>query len=291
MGLLNNMTIFHGAGRQFGGVTGSHRVAFARGNARFNRFAGDMGHGIAPCAATPVGYLQPAVLSMPRTSGGIASHKQISANISETSANLVRGAGLEASLSGAIALTDAELGLIVSMLASLSASIGVTDAILSSTANLVAEITATMSVTDAQLGAIVDILASLSASISTTDAGIFATSEMYADLSVQNEFSSTNLANAVWNAAASDYNEVGTMGEKVNDAGSASNPWTEVIEGSYTATEVLRLLLAVAAGKTTIVDNGGGTATVTFRDTGDSKNRIVASMTGSERTTVTKDPS
>lgn len=35
---------------------------------------------------------------------------------------------------------------------------------------------------------------------------------------------------------------------------------------------------------------GGGAATVAFRDVADSKDRIVADMTGSERTTVTRDP-
>ncbi|MBK7330866.1 MAG: hypothetical protein IPI85_17805 [Dehalococcoidia bacterium] len=44
------------------------------------------------------------------------------------------------------------------------------------------------------------------------------------------------------------YNDVGTMGEKMNDAGSG-NPWTEVIEGSYTAAELLRIITAALAGE------------------------------------------
>jgi hypothetical protein len=38
------------------------------------------------------------------------------------------------------------------------------------------------------------------------------------------------------------------LAEKLNDAGSASNPWTEVIESGYTAAEILKLLAAVAQG-------------------------------------------
>jgi hypothetical protein len=38
---------------------------------------------------------------------------------------------------------------------------------------------------------------------------------------------------AVWNALASAYNESGTMGARLNDAGSASNPWAETLPGSY----------------------------------------------------------
>ena len=60
------------------------------------------------------------------------------------------------------------------------------------------------------------------------------------------------------------------------------------IEGNYTAAEVMRLLSAVAAGKSTIIDLGGGLATVTFRDINDTTDRVVADMTNSERTNVTK---
>ena len=76
------------------------------------------------------------------------------------------------------------------------------------------------------------------------------------------------------------------MGEKVN-----SSSWNEVIESGYTAAEVMRILAAVAVGKTTITDLGGGNATVAFRDQADTKNRILADMTGSERTDITLDPS
>lgn len=63
-----------------------------------------------------------------------------------------------------------------------------------------------------------------------------------------------------------------------------------LVEGGLTLRDVTRLLLAVAAGKTSIVDLGGGAATVTFRDVADTTDRVVADMTGSERTTVTRDP-
>jgi hypothetical protein len=103
--------------------------------------------------------------------------------------------------------------------------------------------------------------------------------------------SAYDIAQAVWAATAAGFNTAGTMGEKLNDAGSASNPWTEVIESGYTAAEILRLLAAVSFGKTNIVDNGGGSATVTFRDLADTKDRVDADMVGSERQTVTLDAS
>jgi hypothetical protein len=64
-----------------------------------------------------------------------------------------------------------------------------------------------------------------------------------------------------------------------------------VIESGYTAAEILRILTAVAAGKTVITDLGGGAATVEFRDIDDTKTRVEADMTDSERTSVTLDGS
>lgn len=69
----------------------------------------------------------------------------------------------------------------------------------------------------------------------------------------------------------------------------ATAVWAKTIEGTYTTGDVLRLLSAVAAGKSTIVDLGGGLATVTFRDINDTEDRVVADMTDSERTGVTLD--
>lgn len=59
-----------------------------------------------------------------------------------------------------------------------------------------------------------------------------------------------------------------------------------VIEGSITIKGALRLALAVLTGKS----SGGGTATVVFRDTGDTKARVTATVTADgNRTAVTRD--
>ena len=66
--------------------------------------------------------------------------------------------------------------------------------------------------------------------------------------------------------------------------------WANVVE-TLTAEEILRVLLAVASGKTTITDLGGGSATVKFRDLADTKDRVSADMDENERTSVTIDES
>ena len=60
-----------------------------------------------------------------------------------------------------------------------------------------------------------------------------------------------------------------------------------LVENGLSVSDILRVLLAVAAGKTDIV--GTGPTIVTFRDQADTKNRVRASMTGSERDAVTVD--
>lgn len=62
------------------------------------------------------------------------------------------------------------------------------------------------------------------------------------------------------------------------------------IDGTYTLRDVLKMLAAVSAGKTTITDLGGGAATVVFRDLADTADVVTASMSGSERSSVTLNP-
>lgn len=62
-----------------------------------------------------------------------------------------------------------------------------------------------------------------------------------------------------------------------------------LIEDGMTVKQALRLLLSVAVGKTTITDLGGGSAEVVFRDVNDTKDRVTASMIGSERSSVDVD--
>ncbi len=62
----------------------------------------------------------------------------------------------------------------------------------------------------------------------------------------------------------------------------------EVVEGSLTLRQILRILLAEAVGKAA----GGGTTSITFRDQADTKNRIAATVDASgNRSAVTLDAS
>jgi hypothetical protein len=85
---------------------------------------------------------------------------------------------------------------------------------------------------------------------------------------------------------------VATGGAEIDIPAIASGVWnaTSGVETGMTPKQALRVLTAILAGKTGIVDHGDGTATVTFRDVNDTTDRAVADMTGSERTEITLTP-
>jgi hypothetical protein len=84
------------------------------------------------------------------------------------------------------------------------------------------------------------------------------------------------VAEAVWSELLSAYDDSGMAGKYLRELGAGADPWASEIEGTHTAQDVLRYLLAFIGGKAT----GGGTANPVFRSTGDVKDRI--SMTVDE---------
>jgi hypothetical protein len=230
-------------------------------------------------AGFPNGATHPYSWSLGIKAGGLSSYNSSNIAFSAT-ADLLSVKTMDGSSS--ISFTSAgDLGLVISL-------DGTSSITFTSTADLdgIAQITGSSSIvfsSAADLGTLTA-LAGTSTITFSSDANLTGIARLDGTSGGAPELSPEGLAAAVWSAVAGDYNAAGTMGEKLNDAGSAANPWTEVIESGYTAEEILRILLAVAAGKTTISGSD-----VAFRDVADTKDRVAASMTGSERTTVTLD--
>lgn len=75
--------------------------------------------------------------------------------------------------------------------------------------------------------------------------------------------------------------------ETLSDEIAAKMASSEVIEGTYTLKDAIRIILAFAAGKV----SGGGTASIKFRSMGDDVDRIQATVDSSgNRTAVTINP-
>lgn len=85
---------------------------------------------------------------------------------------------------------------------------------------------------------------------------------MSADISAIGEIvTPATVAAAVWNAVAADFNNLGTMGELMNDAGAGGNPWDTLLEAGLTAGDIMLMLKAFANGEDFVVDNIDGTKT------------------------------
>jgi hypothetical protein len=285
MALIGNYSILNRQlSKQFGGTVASGFPAHITPTGFYkNRFGAFDNN-----AATPNGYLHPAAWVLPMKSGGMSSYNQTQFSITQSNAILVNAQYRTASGTIVFTQTSADLGQIFAGVASGSISLSAASASLSAIFEGVASGAISFAVADATLGGTFSMTAS--GTVVFTPSGLLtAKAFMEASAGGATPLSPEGLAAAVWSAAASAYNDAGTMGEKLNDAGSASNPWTEVIESGYTAGEILRLLAAVSFGKSNIIDLGGGSATVQFRDIADTKDRIEASMVGSERTSITID--
>lgn len=67
----------------------------------------------------------------------------------------------------------------------------------------------------------------------TTAANLKGYAGLSGDITPFTELSPENLAAAVWNAAASSFDGSGSMGQKLNAAGTAGDPWTQSLPGAY----------------------------------------------------------
>lgn len=202
-----------------------------------------------PKSGLPDGYRIPYAWVMPQTAGGLSTRNSVTGTGTiSTTALAVRLA--QANLTGSGDLT-AIGGLIVQLIADIAGSGEISDADLKAFLQAVASIGGSGGISSAQATGLGQLVAAMTG-LGTVDATLTGTGELTADLVVTGTGLTTgNVGAAVWAAIASANNTAGTMGEKLNDAGSASNPWTEVIEAGYTAAEILRILAAHAAGAAT----------------------------------------
>ena len=197
--------------------------------------------------ALPNGAYPSLTWFIPQQAGQIGSSNQIY-GLGSIVASLAGGRNATADLTGSGTVTNAFLSLIADLIASLT---GAGD--ISPPPNLLALLSLSGNLTGAgAITAVLNAFASVQADLAGTGTLTlvpYATGELSADITGESTLSPQNLAAAVWSALASAYNVAGTMGEKLNDAGSAANPWTEVIDGTYTASDLLKLISASVAGE------------------------------------------
>jgi hypothetical protein len=108
------------------------------------------------------------------------------------------------------------------------------------------------------------------------------------DRSIEAQPTAFEITQSVLNALAADYNIPNTIGAKINASGAAGDPWAAILEGTYTAADLMRVMASILAGKTTITDLGAGNKQAKFRSVNDTEDRVTTNVNpGNERTSVT----
>jgi hypothetical protein len=276
VGLAGNPGTYRGAT----GAYAVHRHLTGKAGENLNLWAGEAS--VSSKDGRPRGYRHPASWSMAPRPGGMASYGLV-AGSGVVVASGARGRAAGASLVGTATVAGTG-ALIVSAIAGLTGSGTVATAGLLAVLQAVGALsgTGTLAATRSALATLTGVLTGTG----TVSATRYARGHLVAEISPFTDLSPQSLASAVWAATAADSDATGSMGEKLNDAGSATNPWTEVIEGSYTAAELLRVMAAALAGKL----SGAGTTTIVIKGLDGTTDRIVATVTSDgDRTAVTVD--
>jgi hypothetical protein len=240
-----------------GGALGMQRAFWGRTELR-NITAGQ---GLADnLGGIPSGHRHPSAWLLPQSPGALSAFVASQAQLTVSPLIVAAGRNVVGSSSITFTVGPSQLELIVSASGSATATWTLSGT-LAAAVGLTGASSITFTVGPTTLGAIIDALGTSPVTF-VGSATVRATGNLAGDITPFTTLSPENLAQKVWQY---------------------------VLEAGYSAEECVRILTAVAAGKTDITNLGGGNATVVFRDLGDTKDRVDADMTGSERTTITLD--
>jgi len=173
---------------------------------------------------------QPPYSCVPPFKGGLLSSTTYIKSLGELSiSSLSKGVNCESSIQGEGDLL-ASLSLIIQMACDILAS-GDLDGSISGKLEMAASLAASGDL-EGSLGLIANMIATVDGD---GDLESDARGKLYmeADITSSSELSPQSLAAAVWSALAASFNEVGTMGNKLNSAGSAGDPWGTILPNGY----------------------------------------------------------
>jgi hypothetical protein len=228
----------------------------------------DLASAVLQTVANPPGHYLPGVYSPPILAGEMSMRTDGEGNLA---AGLIPSYPMSIDLTGSSTFA-ATAGLVISMLCAMTGA-GAMNATIEGRLNMSADLTGSGDLAADLSGLGNMVIAMLGAG--DLEATIAAYGNMAIDIVVTGTgLSTANVGQAVWAALAAANNDAGTMGEKLNDAGSASNPWTEVIESGYTA-----------QGDATGLENGSPV----FKGLDGTTDRIEGTYVAGVRTITTRD--
>jgi hypothetical protein len=228
--LLNNYSYINSVlGRQFGGLT--NPTKYKKPEVMRNYFSQPESGDIERVKrdSFPTGTNPPYSLVM-GDKGGLISATTTISGVGTVSPYAVMGINMQSTLTGAGDLTSSS-SLVAQIAAALSGS-GDLSASASGLVQIAASLIGSGNVT-VGVSMLVAIQAALNGG-SSLDATMRGTADIGANIFVNSGTATTNdLVAAIWNAIAADNNNSGTMGQKLNGAGSAGDPWTTNLPASY----------------------------------------------------------
>lgn len=237
--LLTNQSIINRTlGKQHSGVT-NHQSQF-RPEVMFNRFFLDDNTNTFSNQrdSFPTGTQPPYSYVLGPKGALISSTTYINGD-SELTASFSLGKTMTANLSGDGSMS-ADMSITSSLIATIAGS-GTLSASITATLGMAAALAGTGSLSSS-LSMLIPLAAGLSGS-GTVTSNLKGNLDMEAIIYVnQSEATVTQLVAGVWGALAADYNETGTMGEKMNAAGTAGDPWTADLSSYNTADTAGKIL-------------------------------------------------
>lgn len=287
--LIGNYTVLNKTPGRW--LAGNSTAANAHVKARSNWGASGPNRGFAlqsgasaalQLVARPTGYSNGWML--PIKAGAISSHYN-AAGVNVTSGAMAAGINISGEASGST-LAVAIAQLIVS-------AIGTAYGSTAMAGNIVASLAAQgIASGSSSAQAVIQAIAWGSGEASGTTAATlisYATGRLAGSITPFTELSPENLAAAVWDSLLANHQQPGSMGEAIMAAGGGMSPasiWQYIIDGQYTAEEIVRLMASALAGKV----SGANGSEMKFRDLADSKDRITATVDEyGNRTAVTLD--
>ena len=192
-----------------------------RTSSRRNQLAGEAE--FSARASIPSGVRHPVAWLMPQVAGGLSARNTVTGS-GAASGSTQSGFNIDATLTGTGGVTEAPLGLIVTLAAILTASGGISSASANALATMVALLTGAGSVSATAAG-LAELGASLTGSGSVT-ANNTALMDITATIRGYGDLTPEGIRDTIWTAVLANYPDSGTAGNTLALAGSGGVDYT-----------------------------------------------------------------
>ena len=234
----------------------------------------------------PTGTNPPYSLIMGDKGALISSTTYVTGDGEFTITSLAKGLAAQSAITASGDITTANLSLIIQLACDLLGTCTVSASLVGKL-EMAAALAGSGSITAAL--SIVAYCVSEITGNGTVSAGLRGDVDLAADITSSSTLSPESLAAAVWNSIAASFNTAGTMGNKLNSAASAGDPWGTTLPGSYLSTEAGGILAQIqtlvdelhkiqgldAANPMTVTPTSRTAGSINLELTGDGENETI----------------